>query len=71
MNIYAPTGSKVKYVHPFNGYHYDYLYTAQHLTLGEIYTVSYTEVGGVSTRVHFQETGDLAFNSVMFEDVEE
>lgn len=68
MNIYAKKGSKVRYTGT-GGYDGDKKQANQYLTVGEIYTVEDTNVGGWSTSVLLQEVEKERFNSVHFEDV--
>ena len=69
MNIYARPGDKVRYANPTAGYPFDQERCRQLLTLGETYTVAFTEVEQCSTSVGLKELAGERFNSVMFEDV--
>lgn len=68
MNIYAKKGAKVRYTGE-GGYDGDKEQSDKHLTVGEVYTVENTSVGGWSTSVLLQEVEKERFNSVHFEDV--
>jgi hypothetical protein len=70
MNIYSKAGSKVIFAHPGNGYKHDQEQAAEYLKVGEVYTVSRTEVGGFHTEVYLEEVPGRGFNSVMFDDSE-
>lgn len=70
MNIYSPKGTKVIFCFPNSGYEYQQQDAQKHLVIGNIYTVSRTEVYPSSTNVYFEETGDIAFNSVFFGDLD-
>jgi hypothetical protein len=70
MNIYANPGAKVTFSHPNNGYEHHQATAAKHLTVGSTYTVENTEVGDSSSVVFLKEIPGVAFNTVLFEDVE-
>ena len=69
MNIYAETGSRVRFSFPDNGYEGDRVHAAKYLTPLNVYTVLYTNVGNSHTSVRLAEFPDQYFNSVQFEDV--
>lgn len=68
MNIYAEEGHKVVFSNPNAGLFIHQEMAAKHLTVGETYTVDYTDVGGWSTDVYLKEVDGVRFNSVLFED---
>lgn len=69
MNIYAPNGTKVRFVPGNNGYESENKSAREILELDAIYTVDYTDVSGWSTAVILEEFPNKRFNSVLFEDV--
>lgn len=69
MNIYALEGHRVKVRYTDMGYDYQIERARKYLTIGEIYTVEYTEVHSESTEVFLKEVPDISFNSACFEDV--
>lgn len=71
MNIYALKGHKVCVVTLDAGQDHHKQTAKQHLELSKEYTVERTEVGSWHTNVYLQEIPDIAFNSVLFEDVSE
>ena len=71
MEIFAPKGHKVKLEHPNAGYEYQQETAREHLKVGEVYTVDHTVVGSCHTTVYLQEVPGVAFNSVLFDDVDE
>lgn len=73
MSCYAVPGTKVRFAYPNNGYEYQQETAAKYLTIGAVYTVHHTSVGGFSTSVWLEEIGidTVSFNSVMFEEVTE
>jgi hypothetical protein len=70
MNIYAESGAKVRCVSLTAGYECDQKRAREYLELNQIYTVDYTEVYNWCTDVYLREFPMIAFNSVIFEDVE-
>ena len=66
MNIYATNGHRVKCSNLTGGY--DQTNAKKHLTVGNVYKIDYTEVGGYNTDVFLQEFPGIRFNSVFFED---
>ena len=68
MDIYSVSGTKVKYV---NDQRYLHGNNNDVLTLGEVYTVEKTEVGGFSTTVCLKEFPKGYFNSVCFEAIKD
>lgn len=68
MDIYAKEGTKVRYTGK-NGYDSQIEHANKYLTIGEIYTVYYTDVSGFSTTVYLKEVPNKGFNSVHFENV--
>lgn len=71
MNIYAEEGSKVIFAYPENGWDSDKAWALKHLTVGETYTVDYTDVHQSSSHVYLKEVPNIHFNTVQFEDVNE
>lgn len=69
MNIYAPNGTKVRFVPGNSGYESENKSAREILELDAIYTVDYTDVSGWSTAVILEEHPNKRFNSVLFEDV--
>lgn len=71
MEIFAIKGHKVTVTEESanNGYRIDKEIVAKNLKVGKIYTVEKTDVGQSSTTVYLQETPNIAYNSVNFEDV--
>lgn len=70
MNIHALAGTKVKYTGQ-GGYGPEKERADKHLTVGDTYTVAYTNVGNWHTNVHLREVPGVPFNSVMFDDIEQ
>lgn len=70
MNIYAKPGTKIKFSRPTAGYEHHQETAARYLTVGNVYTVHETDVGGWHTDVYLTEFPGIAFNSVMFSDIE-
>lgn len=68
MNIYAPKGTKVKYINR-NGYDLHREWANKFLNENQVYTVDFTDVGGWKTYVYLEEVPDKGFNSVMFVEV--
>ena len=68
MDIYAKQGTKIKYTGK-GGYDSDKEYANKHLSVNEVYTVCYIDVGGWRTEVYLEELPNLCFNSVHFEEV--
>lgn len=68
MNIYAAPGSKIVFTGE-GGRDAERALARRLLTVGQAYTVKYTNVLNWSTEVYLEETDDGPFNSVMFEDV--
>jgi hypothetical protein len=59
-----------RYAHPEAGWKTDRATAAEHLTVGEIYTIRRMEVGRSTSYLYFCETPeDAAFNTVQFEPV--
>jgi hypothetical protein len=71
MNIYAKEGDKVVYAYPENGYKPEQEKAAKMLELGKTYTVQATDVDSWATQVYLKEFTNVAFNSVLFEDLDE
>ena len=71
MEIFALKGYKVRVTEKSkrNGNDYDIEKVKEHLTVGETYTVDYTNVHSSSTDVYLEEVPDVRFNSVNFEGV--
>jgi len=72
MNIYAPTGSKVVFAYPKNGYPHSGEYAKEYgLKVGCHYTVLRTHVGSSSSTVELEECpAGIRFNTVLFADAE-
>jgi hypothetical protein len=70
MNIYAKEGDKVVYAYPENGYKPEQEKAAKMLELGKTYTVQATDVDSWATQVYLKEFTNVAFNSVLFEDLD-
>jgi hypothetical protein len=68
MNIYAPSGSKVVYAYPENGYPSDQEKASKYLKIGETYTVKNVDVYDWRSRVTLVEVPEQYFNTVLFED---
>ena len=66
MNIFADSGHKVTVTEESlkNGYDYHSKTASHYLTVGETYTVKYTNVGDWHTDVYLNEIPNIAFNSV-------
>lgn len=60
-----------RYAYPDNGSEADRRKAAEHLTLGEVYTVRRMEVGQSLTLLYFYGVADEGFNSVLFAPFEE
>lgn len=69
MNIYSEAGTKVRFT-GIGGYDRENAYARSMLLVGQILTVSRTEVHSWHTDVYFKEV-EGGFNSVMFEEVED
>ncbi len=70
MDIYAKKGHKIIFSSPTAGYPNHQETAAKYLTVDNVYTVDYTDVGGWHTDVYIKEVPGVAFNSVMFDDKE-
>lgn len=70
MNVNAEPGSKVVFLYPWNGYNHDTERAMKYLKVGETYTVRDIYGGQSTTGVSLQETPDITFNSVMFENAD-
>jgi hypothetical protein len=73
MDTHSKEGTKV-IVTKFsisNGYTSQIKQAKKHLKVGGQYTVDRTEVSGWHTNVFIKEFPDIAFNSVLFEDIPE
>lgn len=66
MDIHSPKGTKIVYAYPNNGWDYDVKRAAEHLTVGETYTVARIEVGNSTSYVTLEEKPDYVFNTVQF-----
>ena len=71
MNIYALEGHKVTCSTLDAGYENNKEVATKHLTVGNVYTVDYTNVDSWHTDVYLKEFPDVAFNSIFFEDADE
>jgi hypothetical protein len=60
-----------RYAYPDSGTEADARKAAEHLTLGEVYTVRRMEVGQSLTLLYFYGVADEGFNSVLFAPVSE
>lgn len=69
MNIYAQRGDKVRFAFPDDGYPNSIERDKELLTVGEVYTVDYVEVGSGISYVYLFEVPDEGFNTVKFEDI--
>jgi hypothetical protein len=56
-----------RFAHPDAGYAIDQQTAAEHLEVGEVYTVERLEVGRSSSRLWLIDVPGVAFNTVMFE----
>ena len=65
MDIFSSNGTKVVYTGK-NGYDSDKEYANRYLTIGEIYTVYYTNVESWSSTVVLKEYPDQSFNTAHF-----
>jgi hypothetical protein len=70
MDIYAPTGTKVRFINA-NGYDHERKAAASILDTAKTYTVASTNVRQSSSSVYLQEIPTRSFNTVMFETVED
>lgn len=68
MSIYAPEGTKVKFMNE-NGFDREKEYANKILDKNQIYTVDRVEVGGWVSYVYLKEFPNEAFNTVMFKEV--
>lgn len=73
-NIYSKPGTKVKVTvdenkNVINGRDYDKEQIKKYIFTDKIYTVSYIEVENWSSAVYFEETGEIGFNTVCFEEI--
>ena len=68
MNIYAKEDDQVIYQFPDNGYHHHQQTAQKYLIIGQVYTVSYTDIHNLSTNVYLKEFPQIRFNSVLFSD---
>ena len=78
MNIYAIKGHKVRCITLSAGWKDESDFYKQFLTVGNVYTVDYTDVQNWNTNVYLEEIQNknkinnrISFNSVFFEDIEE
>ncbi len=69
MDIYAKSGTLVKFTHPTAGYSHHQKLASEFLTVNEVYTVEATDVDSYHTDVYLKEFPGKAFNSVLFSDV--
>ena len=74
MDIFAKSGHKVVYTGE-GGYAHDVVYANKYLTVGNEYTIDFTDVGGSHTDVYLIEVDQLdafdnriSFNSCLFTD---
>jgi len=70
MNIYAKKGAKVRYTGD-GGYVSELEHANKYLKMGDIYTISYIDVGDWYTNVYLEEIPNQDFNSAHFDDVVE
>jgi hypothetical protein len=66
MDIESAPGTKVVFAYPNNGYGGDRTHAAEHLKVGETYTVKYTSVGQSHSSVYLHEIPNTCFNTVQF-----
>jgi hypothetical protein len=71
MRIDAPEGTKVRFAHPDWGWDKDGPYAMRYLEVGGVYTVDHTVIHKWETDVYFKEIPERAFNSVLFEEVDD
>jgi len=71
MDINPKHGAKVIFKFPNSGLDYDQSIAEERLTVGETYTVDYAIIHSWFTDVYLKEFPGVAFNSVMFADIEE
>ncbi len=67
MDILSKPGTKVSFHNPNAGYAGDIKKAAEHLELGEVYTVKMIRIEAWISYVWFEEIPDVSFNTVMFE----
>lgn len=63
------SGDKIRFTGE-GGYDSDKVRADKYLTLDEIYTVDYVDIGNWMSDVYLREIPDVDFNTVMFEVVE-
>lgn len=71
MDIWAESGTRVRFSYPNAGYPSDVRKAASLLTVENIYTVDGTVVDSEGTRVFLQEVPGVSFNSVQFSTLEQ
>jgi len=71
MDNDSPKGTKVKFAYENAGTNWDIENVKKYLTLGDIYTVAFTEVHSWHTKVFLKEFRGIEFNSVQFAPVKE
>lgn len=71
MDNSSPKGTKVKFAYENAGTNYHIKKAKEHLILGEVYTVDYTDVHAFKTIVYLQEAPGIEFTSVQFAPLKE
>jgi len=71
MDNDSPKGTKVKFAYENAGTNWDIENVKKYLTLGDIYTVAFTEVHSWHTKVFLKEFPGIDFNSVQFAPLKE
>lgn len=70
MDIYAKKGHRVVFSNPESGYQHHQNTAKEYLKVGKTYTINKTEVSNYHTDVYLEEVPGVAFNSVLFEDLD-
>lgn len=70
MDMDTPAGSKVQYIHGFNGWDGDIKQARETLNLGSVYTVKRIDVGESQTSVWLEEFPGVPWNHVLFTNAE-
>lgn len=71
MDNDSPKGTEVRFLYENAGTNYHIEKAKEHLTLGEVYTVDYTDVHAFKTIVYLQEAPGIEFTSVQFAPIKE
>ncbi len=69
MNIYAESGTRVKYLDE-HGYESQRVHARKYMDKDQILTVAWVDIGQSSSSVYFHEISHVGFNTVMFEGIE-